>query len=307
MAKRAIQLNFLSIFKKKYLEKTRGTTKGRGINGAELIEPIPSYLKADCEIVQEGKNNTFIVMGRDRPGSRDSGYGGKGDTQTGMIDICAGRMGADAKDINKNGEKLYADPDLRRDAARIYISQKADIDSYFKLSAGKLGNSKAKSAIAIKADDIRIISRQGIKLVTATDPKNSQGGTVKSASGIDLIAGNDDKDMQPLVKGDNLVKCLQDIIHKISILDGTLINYITYQLEFNEGVVNHYHRSPFGAIVTSPDIDVLPFVGPSVANKQFGNTAASLARHKSNLKRLSNNYLKIGSKSYINSRNNHTN
>jgi hypothetical protein len=175
------------------------------------------------------------------------------------------------------------------------------------LAEGKLGNSVAKSAIAIKADDIRIISRQGIKLVTATDPKNSQGGLVKSASGIDLIAGNDDADMQPLVKGDNLADFLEQLVHKISVLDGTLINYINYQLQFNEGVMNHYHRSPFGAIVTSPDIDVLPFVGPSVANKQFGNTAASLARHKSNLKKLSNNYLNKGAKKYINSRNNNTN
>lgn len=305
--KKAVQLDGISESKRKFLNKTLGSTKGRGINGGDLLEAIPEFVRAQCETVQQGKNNTYIVMGRDRPGLRKSGYGGKGDTQAGMIDIVVGRMGSEAKDVNKAGEKVFADPDLKKDAARIYISQKADIDDYFKLADGTLGNSKAKSAIAIKADDVRLISRQGIKLITATDAKNSQGGPVKSASGIDLIAGNDDEDMQPLVKGDNLSECLGEIIKKISQLDGTLINYIKFQLSFNKATVAHYHRSPLLGIVTSPDIDVLKNVGPPIMAKQYGKSIVSLVKHKANLKILENNYLTKGGGAYINSRNNNTN
>jgi len=307
MAKKAVQLDGISKSKQDFLNKTKGSTKGRGINCGDLLEAIPNYVRAQCETVHEGKNNTYIILGRDRPGLRKSGYGGKGDTQAGMIDIVVGRMGSEAKDVNKAGEKVFADPDLQKDAARIYISQKADIDDYFKLADGTLGNSKSKSAIAIKADDVRVISRQGIKLITATDPKNSQGGAVKSASGIDLIAGNDDEDMQPLVKGDNLSDCISEVIKKMSQLDGTLINYIKYQLTFNKAVMAHYHRSPLFGIVTSPDINVLKAIGPGVMAKQFGNSIVSLAKHKANLKILQNNYLTKGGGSYINSRNNNTN
>ena len=57
----------------------------------------------------------------------------------------------------------------------------------------------------------RIIGREGIKLITKTDNQNSQGGDVRSILGIDLIAGNDDSDLQPMVKGDNLKNCLMSM------------------------------------------------------------------------------------------------
>ena len=49
-----------------------------------------------------------------------------------------------------------------------------------------------RSGIALKADGVRLIGREGIKLVTGVDSINSQGGTIEYAKGIDLIAGNDD-------------------------------------------------------------------------------------------------------------------
>ena len=59
-----------------------------------------------------------------------SGYGGKANTQAGAIDIVVGRMGN-----TKNGPQgnIRVSPDFFKDAARIYISQKSDIDDYFKL------------------------------------------------------------------------------------------------------------------------------------------------------------------------------
>ena len=50
------------------------------------------------------------------------------------------------------------------DAARIYISQRADIDEYFDIADGSVGHHRS-SAIAVKADSVRILQKR-IKLVT---------------------------------------------------------------------------------------------------------------------------------------------
>ena len=310
MSKKAIDLKGLSKTKQAYLDKSTSIDKtvGQGINNADRLEGVPKYISAPCEKIQEGKNNTLIRLGRDRPGNRDSGYGGGGDTHSGMIDLVAGRQGSEAKDVTPGGERLYADPDLTKDAARIYMSQKADVDKYFKLADGEQGSSEAKSAIAMKADDVRVISRQGIKLVTGTDPKNSQGGKTRSAGGIDLIAGNNDADIQPLVKGNITTECLSAIIEKISRLNGTLLNFVQYQIKFNFAVIYHQHRCPVGmGWPTGPDIDVLPASGIPPLMQEIGMTIPALVLHKINLKLLDHNYLSGAGKSYICSRNNNTN
>ena len=128
----------------------------KGMSGGHQVEAIPHFNKAECEKVIEGENNSFIVLGRDRHSGKTSGYGGKGDTQCAMVDIVAGRMSpapiqetntrervyADplfvTKDISKDfqTDKLSASPSVAMDAARIYMSQKTDIDHNFKLAAG---------------------------------------------------------------------------------------------------------------------------------------------------------------------------
>ena len=75
----------------------------RGVGGDAIAEPVPEYIEAPCETVMQGQNNSFIVMGRDRPASRLSGYGGKGDTQASMIDMCVGRMAWAPKSQDEQG------------------------------------------------------------------------------------------------------------------------------------------------------------------------------------------------------------
>ena len=309
MGKKAIDLKGISRSKQKFIDAAQNATQtvGQGLNNSNRLEGIPRYISAMCEVIYEGKNNTLMRMGRDKPGYRQSGYGGKGDTHCGMIDIVAGRQGANSKDISPNGDRLYSDTDLRKDSARIYMSQKADVDEYFKLADGEQGSSEAKSALAMKADDVRVISRQGIKLVTGTDPKNSQGGKVRSAGGIDLIAGNNDRDIQPLLKGDITVKFLQEVVEKINRLDGTLLNFVQYQIKFNFATMFHQHRSPLFAFPTGPDVDILPQAGVPPLFQQIGHTIPAIIKHKLNLKLLDHNYLSGAGKSYICSRNNNTN
>ena len=55
---------------------------------------------------------------------------------------------------------------------------------------------------------MRIIGREGIKLVTSSDTRNGASGLFigDNIQGVDIIAGNDDSDLQPMVKGDDLAK-----------------------------------------------------------------------------------------------------
>ena len=52
-----------------------------------------------------------------------TGYGGRGDTHCASIDLVAGRLSYLSRSENDNGDKIFADPNFKIDAARIYISQ----------------------------------------------------------------------------------------------------------------------------------------------------------------------------------------
>lgn len=275
-----------------------------GIGNTQLIEPIPEFNSAEDEKVISGDNNTYIVLGRDRPSDKLSGYGGRGDTQAGAIDIVVGRMGAEVREVNEEGERLYADPNFSYDSARVHIAQKTDVDENFNLAEGNVGNKKARSAIAVKADNVRVIGREAIKLITGGNRYNSQGGEIQSVSGIDLIAGNDDKDMQPIPKGKNLVEALEQIVEHNKILTGIIENFISAQLDFNGSIITHTHvTSPSGQTTPSPSLIAS---GLTSNLKQF-KSFSSLPMHRTNVESFKFKYLKPVGKKYINSRFNSTN
>ena len=218
---------------------------GSGIFCTPLLEAVPQYIQADCEkVISHG--NCYIVLGRDRPASRGSGKGGEGHTQASSIDLVVGRGGASPNATTE------VDPNFRTDSARIHISQKTDIDTNFNLADGKQGNITTRSGIGIKADTVRIIGRDGIKLVTRTEPTNSQEGSA-SYNGIELIACNDDTDIQSMVKGENLIEALQEFEKRFNELSAVVLNLLKNQLQFNNSLTAHTHGiTPSG--VTSPSL-----------------------------------------------------
>lgn len=196
----------------------------RATSGAyPITEPIPTYnaSQGDKEIAST-KVNARIIIGRDKPGSDVSGAEGTG---TGCIDLIAGLSGNQPKMVDAEGNAVVANRSTALDAARIYISQRAkniDGEEYFNL-AGDPGDTNS-SAIVLKADNVRLVSRKGIKIVTGTD--TFDGGSGKNISsligGIDLIAGNNSMDLQPIVKGDDLEHTIDNLIKLIKDLHGTV-------------------------------------------------------------------------------------
>lgn len=286
---------------------SRGKKSSRGAAGDKTLDPAPKHIQTPSEKIVSNQNNSQIVLGRDRPADRLSGYGGSGDTHAASIDIVAGRQGAEARKVDENNEQLWADPDIKKDAARIYISQKTDVDKNFSLAKGTIGHSKAKSGVAIKADGVRIISREGIKLVTRTDSQNSQGGKVRIINGVDIIAGNTDKQLQPMTKGENLRQALIRLTNHVDKLNGIVDALLMSQFELNSALITHFHYSPFFAIPTTPAIDVVVPTGMKVQLELLTKVKRSLVNHKINLSNFKMTYLTRHGRRYINSRFNNVN
>jgi len=166
------------------------------------------------------------------------------------------------------------------------------------LAAGIVGNTKPdspRSTVAIKADTLRFVARENIKLVTRTDKKNSQGGDVTNASttgyGIDLIAMNDDRDMQPLVKGSNLQQCLTETLDAIHDLRELFKNFLEYNRNLTQAILTHTHRSPFYGQLTSPDFESILPKGTEAMINTLTNVEAQLMLHMQKVSGIKQSYL----------------
>lgn len=259
----------------------------QGTFGESRLEAVPNFIQTESEHVISNKNNSWIVLGRDRPRGVASGYGGTGDTQAACIDLCVGRMSANPI------SDAYVDPDFNNDAARIYISQRTDIDYNFTLAKGTVGESKTKSGIGIKADGVRIIGREGIKIVTSTDSSLSTGKKTKSIGNIDLIAGNDDDLLEPAVKGQQLVDLLEKLIKQISDVNNALCGFMTAQMGYNASLASHTHQcaGPWGAPTAFPSpsvVNAASRIGINLCSK----TGKGLVFNELNKAGIRLNYLK---------------
>jgi len=206
---------------------------------------VPNFIACESEdVIQNG--NAWIVLGGDRPGNIGTGAGGAGDTHSYAIDLVAGRMGARAAKKDKKNEVIYVNPSFTLDAARVYISQKSDIDHYLKLDEGICSTTwtRPASCVAVKADVIRLVSREDIKLVTGTDRENAQGGTTDINYGIHLVAQNDPENLQPMVLGDYLVEALQKVYTQIKNNREILHTFLLHQKDFNRELLHHSHFGP---------------------------------------------------------------
>ena len=296
-----------------------------GSKGGPVAKPNFARTGADdvwnCE-------NAWIVMTRDRWASTKSGYGGQGRTDASAIDLVCGRMSYDPD------PELVVDPNFKSDAARIYISQMADIDRYFHLDVndrfynlatgkknpghGGISNSKARSCVGIKADAVRLIGREGIKLVTRTEGKNSLKNRIEHIPGIELIAGNDAEKLQPIAKADDTAQCFQemadlvmDLGHSLKKTQEALINLcIAYGSHFHYAgpfpTTNAFSAVPIGSLAGGPLFD-----SPSQAIKLIGDVGGGMIINDIACKNLGFAWRTVYTKPlgarYIGSRHNKTN
>lgn len=302
------------------LEKAK--KKINGVFGNKRIQAMTRREEVSSEIVagRGSDNNAFIIIGNDRVDKPHTGYGGKGHTQCDAIDLVAGLGGYGPKEVDSIGNDIKTNPNFFVDSARIYISQKTDVDKNFGI--GEFGSTQekeqkvttdkdtgkygAKSAVVTKADNIRLIGRESIRLVTGTDAKNSQGGDVLEKSGIEIVAMNNIKTLQPMVLGDNLQLALITIINNIESLAKITHGYIKYQMKYNQALSQHVHITPFFGLPTLPSQTALP-AGIACDIETMTRTELSILKHITNLQGFKHNFLTESGDSFINSRLNKVN
>lgn len=275
----------------------------QGIAQKIITEAVPQFELAPSETIYEGKNNSFIILGRDRPTNLYSGYGGKGATQAGRIDLIVG-LGSSLNNGEPPNKDTLLSPNFAIDAARIYLSQKTDLDKYMGLADVPNQAPEGRSGIGIKADTIRIHSRNDIKIVTGRariagfgkdGEKLSTGGKNETPGTISFIAGNYTEEekhisfnifdptkrlretrrkLQPITKGDNLVDCLTDIldaIHELSSIVGSNISLIQ---KMDLALATHTH-----AVVPLPTPPFIPVaIAPSTYTPISGLVQATTTK-----------------------------
>ena len=210
------------------------------------------------------------------------------------------------------------------------MSQRANIDDYFDLCDGNVGRSYSDSAIGMKADEIRILARKGIKLVTQKNPpgRNSLDGKIGVVYGIDLIAGNRDAKtglqglskgnpefgskrtlayLQPIPKGDNLEEYLRKIHSNVQLLNACVSGLLLIMPRLSSAVLSPktvIGPLSAGSISTASPPDIVNVTSYNIlAQKQFGN----LSKARIDMLAYEIDYLHEAGAIYINSRYNRTN
>ena len=228
------------------------TPPGSGLYGVGGSTVDYEYNRSVDELVQK-HGDAYMVFGRDKPSGPASGKGRSGALRASKIDLVVGRMAGRARPPVGS----FVNNSFEADAARIYISELTDIDKNFGIDEGKSGEMKNRSAIGIKADGVRIIGREGVKIVTGrqggTNEKNSLGGKMLPAPTIELIAGNNseprrvplsilsgEKEMydplQGVAMGDNTVRALAEFSKLLGDVISILRKKSNAEFIFNAGV-----------------------------------------------------------------------
>ena len=265
-------------------------------------EPYLRYKAAPGEFVTS-LGDAYIVLGKDRPAGLDSGY--FGETNCSTIDVVTGRLGAVGQKIQETDTDARSENNFTLDAARVYISQRTDIDDNFGLTeflqkVGSVdGAAKNKSA------------RESIKLVTMTDQFNSTNNNIKGKYGIDLIGGANinepNYDLQPMIKGGNMVDAMNGIVEHLAQLDTQFAMVDKMIAQLTTAMVGHVHV---------PTIPFTPFTSPPVDPVSISNNVLTYIDNimqvvEINLRQFNHgaykaSYLMDGSPTYICSKLNKT-
>tara|TARA_Y100001973_G_scaffold15040_1_gene21744 strand:- start:429 stop:1448 length:1020 start_codon:yes stop_codon:yes gene_type:complete len=254
---------------------SKANTSGVGFGIKD--EERPRFDKMPCEIVlptDDGcPNGAYIVFGRDRvggshPDSASEGPKQWGDvadaTGTAMIDLVVGRhaclaepgtpLRSDVEVTDDEGNVKMVpnkvNPSFVNDAARIYISQKSAIDEAFGLTPGGVGNPDGKSCVALKADGIRLVAREGIKIIADIDKNNSAAFKNTAKGGINLIYGNTtdgaDYELHPMVKGNHLKAGLEGLADLVGKLASFITDIQKMLMQFFTAYMAHQHLGNLG-------------------------------------------------------------
>ena len=227
-------------------------------------EDNPTRFKAEAEKeFSRGPSNCYIVLGKDRIGDVYSGFGGRGVPNSNSIDLVAGMASSfitsEKKFLTKDD---VVDPNPFTDAARVYISQRTDLDTSFGITEGKmyrLDKKQGVSGIAAKADMVLVIGRRNVKIKAGQSsgeglPRQGETdahGTTLPDARIEFIA---DGPLEPMVKGHKLVECLKGIYEEMQENRLQIMNLTSQMIKLQTSLAMHTHAAAGGIAYPSPGI-----------------------------------------------------
>ena len=267
-----------------------------------ILNRVPLKYNAPKAATVLEKQGAYIVFGQVPMGATEtSGYGAKG-LPADSIDLVVGRGAALNRGRGPKKDEVVNNNHMS-DAARIYISRLADIDADFNIESDpkQIKAKNPRSGIALKADNVRIIGREGIKIVTGKtftphggEEKNSLGGKINSAPKIDLVAGNNYDNVQGVALGERTVDCFNELNEIVGEIWSAVFNMALIQAGYNGAIGVNVHPWIAGAAV------------PTTLG-MFSKVISSLYQTRTTATMWELNYLKWHGKEYIVSTNVRTN
>ena len=277
------------------------------------------YDKNAGENVVSSDLNTHIILGGKIQNNPDMAKATYNSTIT-LVSGMATAIKNSAPKLSEAG-KLALSSQYYYDSAVIQICEQTDVDSNFGAKI-KDSNTTNCSAIALKADEIRLFSRGTVKIISGMDQRDTPllpntntpppSHPKRDYNGIHLIANNSAEvidELHPLVLGGNLELFLNEILKEISNIYGVIERYADMQVYINRAVSNHTHISDFTAapLIRETDPAMIGMINLQHGLiKQLLNIDNSVLR-VANLETLKKTYLVSNGDTYINSPHNKTN
>ena len=254
----------------------RNFPKHHGLYLTKDIEDLPIFgPKGDVEVVMarkstdKGPSGSRIVLTKDCPGSRGTGLGGAGGTMCEAIDIVAGSLSGER--LLKNSSTLSR-ANFVNDGARIYLTERGNIQKYFGLRPGSSDvsmSSQGKSGIGIKSDHTVVMGRERVRVLVGI--ANAEGEELmvnqqKPASPKIELARANSQDSQPGVLGDSLVDYLKKIRNEIRDLRQIHMNLEKKVMEYAIAIAGHTHTGfGLGVVQCIPSFEAIGEIPESVS------------------------------------------
>lgn len=197
-------------------------------------EVVPRFYMKSSDTSLQGSNNTLIVLGSNSSLNKEKSVG------SGLIDIVVGRgqsaetaplttfknsRGYDEVDKATTRSSTEGNLDLINDSSRINVSMNLNVDSDFNVNAGD--NSGTAPAVVVKSDQIRLLSRQDLKIVVGSGSSQSSiliknDGNIVITPGAQIKLSSEEDD-QPYLRYDQF----NDIISKMLDISAAIQTLIT--------------------------------------------------------------------------------
>lgn len=215
----------------------------------KVVESFPdiprSYTRRNGDWVQEGGNNSIIVLGTDRadfgPADTDIGLG--------TVEAEGGGAGTGCALISVGRKDEDGNPDFDADDSFLYLAMKTEVDKNMGTD-DVVDDSGPAPAILAKSDNIRVVFRDTLKISLENEERNDY---IYINNEMTKISQNDGVDVV-MDKDTITIECSENSI-VINRGDGTI--NITSKSEVNVYTKTAYVKADDSVTIESPTVDII--------------------------------------------------